>query len=227
MRTLAQTGNGWMTFKDTSATATCNQSGGCDGNVVHLSNLCTEILEVTSNDGDGCLQPGLHQPRQAPSRPTATSSTSTRARAPWCVTAVQVQLDPRHRPQPLPHSRSSPPLPTHGWRPIGLGVHGAYRTSSSSLPLLPFDSGPRRCDLCPPAVSQEDDLLHAVARLVRSWPRRHGPHHCLLRGDARPPTRAALQFDLWGVTPTEPARALGWDLRAQRIAEARTAQLAC
>ena len=46
MRTLAQTGNGWMTFKDKSNRA-CNQTAK-PGNVVHLSNLCTEILEITS-----------------------------------------------------------------------------------------------------------------------------------------------------------------------------------
>ena len=57
MKTLAETGNGWMTFKD-SSNEKCNQTGvgtgGDDGNardrVVHLSNLCTEILEVTSQD---------------------------------------------------------------------------------------------------------------------------------------------------------------------------------
>src|SRR5919112_4317692 len=48
MRTLAQTGDGWMTFKDAS-NAKCNQTGA-PGNVVHLSNLCTEILEVSSDD---------------------------------------------------------------------------------------------------------------------------------------------------------------------------------
>src|SRR5919112_823210 len=47
MRTLAQTGNGWMTFKD-AANRTCNQTGR-PGNVVHLSNLCTEIIEVSSD----------------------------------------------------------------------------------------------------------------------------------------------------------------------------------
>jgi len=48
MRTLAETGNGWMTFKDK-----CNRASNQTlrpGNVIHLSNLCTEILEVTSND---------------------------------------------------------------------------------------------------------------------------------------------------------------------------------
>ncbi|MBK3524656.1 ribonucleoside-diphosphate reductase subunit alpha, partial [Streptomyces sp. MBT70] len=49
MRTLAQTGNGWMTFKD-AANRTANQTAQ-PGNVIHSSNLCTEILEVT-NDGE-------------------------------------------------------------------------------------------------------------------------------------------------------------------------------
>ena len=53
MRTLAQTGNGWFTFKD-RANITSNQTGE-DGNVIHLSNLCTEILEVTnSQEGAVC-----------------------------------------------------------------------------------------------------------------------------------------------------------------------------
>ncbi|MEU3662380.1 ribonucleoside-diphosphate reductase subunit alpha [Streptomyces sp. NPDC032940] len=49
MRTLAQTGNGWITFKDT-ANRTANQTAE-PGHVVHSSNLCTEILEVT-DDGE-------------------------------------------------------------------------------------------------------------------------------------------------------------------------------
>ena len=44
MRTLAETGNGWMTFKDL-----CNKrcNSAVDGNIVHSSNLCTEIIEPT------------------------------------------------------------------------------------------------------------------------------------------------------------------------------------
>ncbi|WP_445526388.1 ribonucleoside-diphosphate reductase subunit alpha [Streptomyces cyslabdanicus] len=49
MRTLAQTGQGWMTFKD-AANRTANQTAQ-PGHVVHSSNLCTEILEVT-DDGE-------------------------------------------------------------------------------------------------------------------------------------------------------------------------------
>jgi ribonucleoside-diphosphate reductase alpha chain len=46
MRTLAETGNGWMCFKDTS-NKRGNQVG--EGGIIHLSNLCTEILEITSS----------------------------------------------------------------------------------------------------------------------------------------------------------------------------------
>ena len=48
MRNMAQTGNGWMTFKD-SSNRKSNQTAKPE-NVVHLSNLCTEIIEVTSDE---------------------------------------------------------------------------------------------------------------------------------------------------------------------------------
>lgn len=44
MRTLAETGNGWMTWKDTS-NQRCNSA--VNGHVVRNSNLCTEIIEPT------------------------------------------------------------------------------------------------------------------------------------------------------------------------------------
>jgi ribonucleoside-diphosphate reductase alpha chain len=46
MKTLAETGNGWMCFKDRS-NLLCNTA--VNGSVVHLSNLCTEIIEPTSS----------------------------------------------------------------------------------------------------------------------------------------------------------------------------------
>lgn len=44
LRTLAETGNGWMTWKDTS-NLRCNSA--VNGHMVRSSNLCTEILEPT------------------------------------------------------------------------------------------------------------------------------------------------------------------------------------
>jgi ribonucleoside-diphosphate reductase alpha chain len=48
MRTLAETGNGWMTFKDT-ANKRGNQVNDDAGTMIHLSNLCVEVLEATSS----------------------------------------------------------------------------------------------------------------------------------------------------------------------------------
>lgn len=46
MQSLAETGNGWMCFKDPSNLRSAQTAK--PGNVIHSSNLCTEILEVTS-----------------------------------------------------------------------------------------------------------------------------------------------------------------------------------
>ena len=69
MKSLAQTGNGWMTFKD-AANTKCNQTG-TPGKTVHLSNLCTEIIEVTNkaetavcNLGSINLAPGSFDARR-------------------------------------------------------------------------------------------------------------------------------------------------------------------
>lgn len=48
LRTIAQTGNGWFGFKDT-ANRLSNQTFDKQ-NVIHSSNLCTEIFEVTSDN---------------------------------------------------------------------------------------------------------------------------------------------------------------------------------
>jgi ribonucleoside-diphosphate reductase alpha chain len=48
MQALAETGNGWICFKDISNKRSAQT--GKPGNIIHSSNLCTEILEVTSKD---------------------------------------------------------------------------------------------------------------------------------------------------------------------------------
>lgn len=46
IQTLAETGNGWMCFKDKANLRSAQTAKA--GNVIHSSNLCTEILEVTN-----------------------------------------------------------------------------------------------------------------------------------------------------------------------------------
>jgi ribonucleoside-diphosphate reductase alpha chain len=49
MKTLCETGNGWVGFKDRS-NELCNQVTKTNGKIVRSSNLCTEIIEVVDQD---------------------------------------------------------------------------------------------------------------------------------------------------------------------------------
>ena len=103
LRTLAQTGNGWMTFKD-RANATCNQTAVA-GNVVHLSNLCTEILEVTSgNETAVCNLGSIILSRHMQREADGHWSFDYDKLADTVRTAVR-QLEPRDRSELLPDRR--------------------------------------------------------------------------------------------------------------------------
>ena len=83
MRTLAQTGNGWMTFKDT-ANRTSNQTGR-PGNVIHLSNLCTEIVEVSSDTETAvCNLGSINLGRHVRDGAVDWEKLRRRCGSPWC-----------------------------------------------------------------------------------------------------------------------------------------------
>ncbi|MFI7135128.1 ribonucleoside-diphosphate reductase subunit alpha [Nonomuraea sp. NPDC050153] len=129
MRTLAQTGNGWMTFKD-AANRTSNQTGR-PGNVIHLSNLCTEILEVTSdaetavcNLGSVNLATHLLDGEVDWDRLRTTVRTAVRF--------LDRTIDLGFYPTPEAEAANK------RWRPIGLGVMGLADVFFTLR--LPFDS---------------------------------------------------------------------------------------
>ncbi|MGI8535724.1 MAG: ribonucleoside-diphosphate reductase subunit alpha [Mycobacteriales bacterium] len=197
MRTLAQTGNGWMTFKD-AANATCNQTAR-PGNVVHLSNLCTEILEVTSDAETAVCNLGSINLAQ---HLTATGMDWDKLRA-TVRTAVPI-LDRVIDVNYYPSEQAAASNPR--WRPVGLGVMGLQDVLFALR--LSFDSDQAR-ELST-RISEEVYLtaLEVSAELAEN----HGAH------PAYDQTRAAegkLQPDLWGVTPTQTAR---WDALRKRIA---------
>ncbi len=129
MRTLAQTGNGWMTFKDAS-NRTSNQTAEPE-NVVHLSNLCTEIIEVSS-DGEtavcnlGSINLAAHM------SPTASTGNAS---GPPCKTAVTF-LDRVIDINFYPSTEAAASNPR--WRPVGLGIMGLQDVFFALR--LPFDS---------------------------------------------------------------------------------------
>ncbi|MFC4012590.1 ribonucleoside-diphosphate reductase subunit alpha [Nonomuraea purpurea] len=129
MRTLAQTGNGWMTFKD-AANRTSNQTARPE-NVIHLSNLCTEILEVTSdaetavcNLGSINLAAHLRSGDMDWERLRRTVRTAVRF--------LDKTIDLGFYPTPEAEAAN------RRWRPIGLGVMGLADVFFTLR--LPFDS---------------------------------------------------------------------------------------
>jgi ribonucleoside-diphosphate reductase alpha chain len=197
MRTLAQTGNGWMTFKDKSNLA-CNQTAQA-GSSVHLSNLCTEIIEVTSQSETAVCNLGSINL----ARHVARGEFDFEKLAHTVELAVR-QLDSviELNFYPVPAARAS----NLRWRPVGLGLMGLQDVFFQLR--LPFDSEPAR------ALSRrisEEIYFHAL-RTSMELARNKGAHPSFAETRA---ARGELQFDAWHVTPTNAER---WRGLAAQIA---------
>lgn len=201
MRTLAQTGNGWITFKDKSNLA-CNQTA-LPGHTVHLSNLCTEIIEITSEEESAVCNLGSINLSRHTKKADDGSVTFDFDKLASTVKAAIRQLDfviDKNLYQ-IPSAKAS----NMRWRPVGLGFMGLQDVFFQMR--IAFDSPEAR------AISKsisEEIYFHALTAscdLAES----KGPHK------AFPETRAArgeLQFDAWGVVPSDTTR---WDALRERI----------
>ncbi|MCG5468543.1 ribonucleoside-diphosphate reductase subunit alpha [Micromonospora sp. LAH09] len=196
MRTLAQTGNGWMTFKD-AANRLCNQTAE-PGNVVHLSNLCTEIVEVSSdaetavcNLGSVNLAAHLTEDGIDWERLRATVRTA--------VTFLDRVIDINY----YPTSQAAASNPR--WRPVGLGLMGLQDVFFALR--LPFDS-PAAREL---STRVSEELYLTALETSADLARRFGAHPTY--GQTRA-ARGQLQPDLWGVEGTQTAR---WDALRERV----------
>lgn len=133
MRTLAETGNGWMTFKD-AANRACNQTAE-PGQTVHLSNLCTEILEVTS-DGEAAVCNLGSVNLTAHVTPAGVDWDRLRSTVRTAVRFLDRTIDRGFYPTPEAEKAN------HKWRPVGLGVMGLADVFFTLR--LPFDSDEAR-----------------------------------------------------------------------------------
>ncbi|SDE09862.1 ribonucleoside-diphosphate reductase subunit alpha [Aquimonas voraii] len=197
MRTLAETGNGWMTFKD-KCNAASNQTAKA-GNVIHLSNLCTEILEVTSTEETAvCNLGSINLARHF----DADGQFDFEALAETVRLAVR-QLDRviDLNFYPIESARRG----NLRWRPVGLGCMGLQDVFFRLR--LPFDSEPARALS---ARIAEEVYLHALETSVELAQDR-GRHPAFANTRA---ARGELQFDAWGVTP---AKAERWKALRARI----------
>ena len=196
MRTLAQTGNGWMTFKDASNRKS-NQTAE-PGNVVHLSNLCTEIIEVTREGRTAVCNLGSIN----------LKGHVVDGRFDFSKLARTVRLAVRQLNSVI--DRTFYPIPSAGasnneWRPVALGVMGLQDVFFKLG--LSFED-PEALKLSN-RISEEIyfQALLASCELAEIA----GPHPTFAQSRA---ARGELQFDAWSVTPSDPER---WDGLRERI----------
>jgi ribonucleoside-diphosphate reductase alpha chain len=196
MRTLAETGNGWMVFKD-ACNIKCNQTGAA-GNVVHLSNLCTEITEVTSSAETAvCNLGSVNLARHLTDGAFDFEKLAATVR--HAVPMLDRVIDINYYPVP------QAAVANNRWRPVGLGVMGLQDVFFQLR--IPFDSDEARALS---AKIQEEIYFHALSASC-DLAEQHGPHAAFQE------TRAAkgeFQFELWGATPTDRDR---WELLRGRM----------
>ena len=197
MRTLAETGNGWMTFKDQSNNKS-NQTLKKE-NVIHLSNLCTEILEVTSKNETavcnlGSVNIGNHFHPQTKVNWEKLQHTVEKA-----VLFLDRVVDINY--YPIKTAAGS----NKKWRPVGLGLMGLQDLFFQLN--IPFDSE----EALELSRSIQEEIYYHALNTSCAISERQGPH------PGFEDTRAAqgfLQFDLWN---TEPANKERWDQLKKRI----------
>lgn len=196
MKCLAQTGNGWMTFKDASNIKS-NQTGQPQ-NVIHLSNLCTEILEVTSNNETavcnlGSVNLGRHV--SGSDFDFEKLARTVRAAVKYLDRVIDINF------YPIPTAQTS----NHKWRPVGLGVMGLQDVFFQLK--LPFDSDRAK------EISRriQEEIYYNALMTSAELAEKSGPHANFQETKA---AQGILQFDLWNVTPTDAKR---WDELRVRI----------
>ena len=196
MKTLAQTGNGWMTFKDASNIKS-NQTGD-PKNVIHLSNLCTEILEVTS-DGEtavcnlGSVNLGNHVIDGKFDFEKLAHTVEIAVK--YLDRVVDINF------YPIPTAKSS----NSRWRPVGLGVMGLQDAFFKLN--MPFDSE----EAMQLSTRIQEEIYYSALKMSCGLAEKYGPH------ESFPETKAAqgiLQFDMWGVVPSDLER---WEKLRRQI----------
>ncbi len=198
MRTLAQTGNGWITFKDAS-NLKCNQTGE-PGNVVHLSNLCTEILEVTNQQETAVCNLGsvnLGRLVRDGAFDFDRLGEVVRTAVPFLDRVIDINF------YPTDEAGSS----NSKWRPVGLGLMGLQDVFFQTG--LTFDS-PEALDL---STRISEEIYYCALSASCDLAAEDGPHEGFSETRA---ARGDLQFDLWGIVPSDAAR---WEALKDRISQ--------
>jgi len=196
MKSLAQTGNGWMTWKDASNKKS-NQTG-LPQNVIHLSNLCTEILEVTSNGETavcnlGSINLGAHVVNGAFDFEKLAHTTEVAIK--YLDRVIDINF------YPIPTADSS----NQRWRPVGLGVMGLQDAFFKLN--LPFDSA----EALKLSTKIQEEIYYNALKTSCGLAEKAGPHPSFSETKA---AKGILQFDLWGIVPEDMER---WERLRRKV----------
>jgi ribonucleoside-diphosphate reductase alpha chain len=198
MRTLAQTGNGWITFKDACNTKS-NQTGQ-KGHVVHSSNLCTEIVEVTSqNETAVCNLGSINLSKFV----TDAKVDFDKLRA--CVQTAVKYLDRVIDINFYPTNAAS--ASNNRWRPVGLGLMGLQDVFFQLK--LPFDSEQAKAL----STKIQEEIYFAALTTSCELAEQFGKHQAF---EETRMAQGVFQFDLWGVAPEQMDR---WEALRARIGQ--------
>ena len=197
IRIIAADGRSWVEFKD-NANRAANQTARA-GNVIHATNLCTEILEVTSEGEPAVCHVGaINLSRHVEGQDFDFERFAHTVRG--AIRQLDRAID--LNAYAIAAARSS----SERWRPIGLGIMGLQDVFFRLQ--LPFDGFDARELSTRIAEALYFHALDTSADLAAE----RGAH------PAFPDTRVAqgeLQFDTWGITPSD---AFDWPALRAKIA---------
>jgi ribonucleoside-diphosphate reductase alpha chain len=196
MKTLAETGNGWMCFKDAS-NRKCNQTA-LPGRTVHLSNLCTEILEVTNKDETAvCNLGSINLARHV----TGGHFDFDKLAATTVAAVRQLDRVIDINFYPVDSARGS----NLKWRPVGLGIMGLQDVFF--MLRLPFDSEKAR------ELSRriQEEIYFWALNTSADLAEQYGAHGNFSETRA---SQGELQFDFWQASPASSDR---WEKLRERI----------
>jgi len=192
-----------MTFKD-ATNLKCNQTGA-PGNVVHLSNLCTEITEVTSNEQTAvCNLGSINLARHVMLNDDGVAVFDFAKLAATVKTAVPMLdrvIDINY--YPIAQAASS----NVQWRPIGLGLMGLQDVFFQLR--MPFDSA----EAAALSTKIQEEIYYYALVASCELAEKNGAHPTF--GDTRL-AKGLFQFDLWDVAPEDAVR---WGELRARIAK--------
>lgn len=195
IKTLAQTGNGWMTFKD-SSNKKCNQIASASEtskevmkktSIVHLSNLCTEIIEVSTEKETavcnlGSVNIAQHVVNNKFDFDKLKNTVSVAIK--YLDRVIDINF------YPIDTAKKS----NQKWRPVGLGLMGLQDAFFKLN--YNFDS-PEALKL---SNKISETIYFTALKTSCELARQFGAHPEFNKTKT---AEGILQFDLWGVSPTD------------------------